>query len=483
MVTSRHSLFAPLCWLEDQEARYTGGWLQLMHAWALCDRQKIHLDGDSDWGPGILNSEGIVACCDRPVDVCLVRTSPFSSPCIHFQEPSSYSGNLSHLNLHLNYEGLATSYFGYIHNEKIDRKDSFRPWEHAFEEAGDALIKFVSKGHRSGVIPRYPTYLIVGILFTFITEHLVENRLFHYLVAATAGVGAFLVLAIVIVVSFFSRLAKAAQPSGPLSQAFMSLFSFLVPFGVYVNRGWVAKFFSAMYEFWESGLILGQETVPWAGKAYFGAGALLGIMLERMYLFFLEPEWLYREKGRSLVRCGQVYLDRVLSAVGLVCFLHSSSSPEVSCLTAFLSMRGVRASITHFLWTLYLSENQSPYYANGGRLQSKEEYERVTMDTTQRELAKLQKILNNEHRMGQRTGNNNLGRMNFDHAVRTRLDAFRMGGRHYENTLHDDIDIDRDIRRARGRRITQNFISFSIAAALLSAIVYQLNGGAAQQYD
>ena len=48
---------------------------------------------------------------------------------------------------------------------------------------------------------------------------------------------------------------------------------------------------------------------------------------------------------------------------------------------------------------------------------------------------------------------------------------------------HDDIDIDRDIRRARGRRITQNFISFSIAAALLSAIVYQLNGGAAQQYD
>merc|ERR1719230_1484687 len=51
VVTSRHSLFAPLCWLEDQEARYTGGWLQLMHAWALCDRQKIHLDGDSDWGP------------------------------------------------------------------------------------------------------------------------------------------------------------------------------------------------------------------------------------------------------------------------------------------------------------------------------------------------------------------------------------------------------------------------------------------------
>ena len=59
-------------------------------------------------------------------------------------------------------------------------------------------------------------------------EPLVENRTFHYLVAATMGAGAFLLLALLVVWSFLDRAYRVARQVTPFAEYIVSL-STLIP--------------------------------------------------------------------------------------------------------------------------------------------------------------------------------------------------------------------------------------------------------------
>ena len=190
------------------------------------------------------------------------------------------------------------------------------------------------------LLPRYPVYLLLGVAITLLTEPLVENRAFQYTVAAGLGAGGFLVLALVVVVAFVDRVAKSARQMTPFGSYAYSVSTLLLPLGFFGMQGAVLSFFGTflwgMLAFYDRGFehddfpafLHGLPGGEHAGKVYFGLGALLGVALERAFLVFLWPAWHFREEGLNVARCGQLYLDRLLSAAGVACFLHASSSNQ-----------------------------------------------------------------------------------------------------------------------------------------------------------
>jgi hypothetical protein len=120
--------------------------------------------------------------------------------------------------------------------------------------------------------------------------------------------------------------------------------------------------------------------------------------------------------------------------------------------------------------TLYLAEHRSPYLANGGNLQSVEEYERVGKSTTQRELAKLQAYLNSQYQQQQQRGRSSLGAIAFGEQTARRLEQFRHGAPHAER-LRDDFD-DESQRGAWAKRLTQRLLTASILVAVIAAGAY-----------
>lgn len=112
---------------------------------------------------------------------------------------------------------------------------------------------------------------------------------------------------------------------------------------------------------------------PWLGKAYFLAGALLGVVAELNTSFLKYPAYVYEEQGWNTMKCGQLHLERGLSLLSFLLFSQCSSC-DLSLLVALLMTKSVRKQISHWLLLLHIANNKQPYYAFGGKLKSINEY-------------------------------------------------------------------------------------------------------------
>jgi hypothetical protein len=114
---------------------------------------------------------------------------------------------------------------------------------------------------------------------------------------------------------------------------------------------------------------LEQICAPWAGKAYFFAGAFLGVVAELNASFLKYPVYIYEEKGWNTMKCGQKHLERGLSLLSFLLFLQCSSS-DISFFVALAMTKSVRDQISHWWLLIHIARNRQPFYANGGRLKT-----------------------------------------------------------------------------------------------------------------
>mmetsp|Transcript_24088 Transcript_24088/g.65222 ORF Transcript_24088/g.65222 Transcript_24088/m.65222 type:complete len:119 (+) Transcript_24088:963-1319(+) len=70
-------------------------------------------------------------------------------------------------------------------------------------------------------------------------------------------------------------------------------------------------FLEELMRFWNKGLEPYLGCAEWAGKAYFGVGALVGFVVERSRGWFKYTRDEILDEGKDLSSCGQVYLYQV----------------------------------------------------------------------------------------------------------------------------------------------------------------------------
>jgi len=319
---------------------------------------------------------------------------------------------------------------------------------------------------------RHPGYLALGLLITLGAEPLVENRAFQLAVAAAAGVSFFALLALIMCYLFLTQLIKATQQT-PWGSMVAQSVMFLPPVAMFFWHTLLSQlgsFLLIMARFWSRGTCFLDPAgwcacavcSPWAGKAFFLSGAVLGLLAELRCRFFKYPQWVYEEQGWSLAKCGQRHLERVMQVASLMCFLRGTSSTDASCLLALLNLKAVRKQIAHWALLLYLAEHRSRPWANGGKLLTPEEFERQKRDTTANELEKLRRFVSTQHSVG----GGMLSGACFDEETTRRLEAFRLGAPDARRPWLEDCEEESGpglLARLRGHAVTLVVLGTGVA--------------------
>ncbi|CAM9584322.1 unnamed protein product [Scytosiphon promiscuus] len=251
----------------------------------------------------------------------------------------------------------------------------------AVSTAKDNLVGLWSSAERfwrppsSVSVPVYPAMLVTGVALLFLAQPLSESRVFHYLLSAVFG-GAFGAAAMVL------RAVKSPQQAFLRLLLFFGITAWLVmSAGVDLIPSPAELLYNVpdvMLAFW----IEGFAGVPWAGKAFFAASGLAGVMTTRWHGLLLDD-------GDNGWLNGQASIRRTLTATGMWLVYHGVSDTDVGMALVLLAMAS--PDLSHVARRYSMWNNSSKWYRAGNKL-SQQEYEAQGNEYTRQALAELREI-------------------------------------------------------------------------------------------
>ncbi|CBN75028.1 hypothetical protein Esi_0064_0088 [Ectocarpus siliculosus] len=342
---------------------------------------------------------GVCECAGR--GPCTIRASPGREPCLHVEvgDVSKRGGRSggggggggfsaesveSTSAVRLRTYSLATTAAG----AASPRASSADGRESAAATAvSDALVALHASAVRLGLppsvaVPVYAAMLLTGVALLLVAQPLSESRAFHYLLSALLG----------------GVVGAAAAVLRAVKNPRRSLLRFLMLGGVVtwlvVAAGvdhipspaeLLSNLPGVMLAFWKMGL----SSFPWAGKAFFAASGLAGVLTTWRQGLFLEEA----DEARGTWFNGQACIRRVLTFSGVFLVYNGVSDTDVGMALVVLAL--MAPTLAHYARRYNMWCNSSRWYRAGNQL-SQEEYEAQGDAYTREAIAALRESTCND---------------------------------------------------------------------------------------
>ncbi|CAM9715806.1 unnamed protein product [Laminaria digitata] len=264
-------------------------------------------------------------------------------------------------------------------------------------------------------VPVYAARLVAGAVVLFLAKPLSESRLFHYLLSAMLGgvVGATALV-----------LRTLANPRrAPLRM--LLVFGLAMWLAVTVGGdvvlspgGLLGSLFTWALAFWRDGF----DRFPWAGKAFFSASSLAGVLITRWQGLFLDEG----DGPRGAWFNGQTCIRRILTISGVLLVYYGVSDAEVGVALVILAL--TVPTMAHYARRYSMWSSSSGWYRAGNKL-SQSEYEKQGDEHTRQALAALRSTA---------TDNWSLVKKLKNQASRRRMTAFAQSGEHFAPPGEED---------------------------------------------
>ncbi|CAM9919105.1 unnamed protein product, partial [Ectocarpus sp. 13 AM-2016] len=251
----------------------------------------------------------------------------------------------------------------------------------------DALVALHAAAVRLGLppsvaVPVYAAMLLAGVVLLLVAQPLSESRVFHYLLSALLG----------------GVVGAAAVVLRAVKNPRRSLFRLLMLGGVVmwlvvaagVDRipspaELLSNLPGVMLAFWRMGL----SNFPWAGKAFFAASGLAGVLTTWRQGLFLEEA----DEARGTWFNGQACIRRVLTFSGIFLVYNGVSDTDVGMALVVLAL--MAPTLAHYARRYNMWCNSSKWYRAGNQL-SQEEYEAQGDAYTREAIAALRESTCND---------------------------------------------------------------------------------------
>ncbi|CAM9189395.1 unnamed protein product [Choristocarpus tenellus] len=328
-----------------------------------------------DWEMGLGGGGASCCCALGGSGPCVVRAAPGRQPCLYLEEQLGWQAEVPG-------EGTGVGGVNFTSRVEFITAGGRLLSEVQVEGEGDrgqgwgsaAWLKVVSNGISWVLwgLPLNPLRIMVGIALLWHAQGLSCWRLFHYGLSGVLGVG------VAMAVLSFRMVGEARKTvdTTPLGFALgVSIIAFLLvgpPSLLVMALSWASRgpqvVISTSLLFWEHGL---GNSYPWAGKAFFMASALMGILITRMLGLFLEDP---RPDGGFLSSWlnGRASLCRAIKLLGVHLLITGVSSLEVGITLSVAAL--CTPTLSHWANRIYMWRNKSRYRA--AYHLSEEEYQR-----------------------------------------------------------------------------------------------------------
>ncbi|CAM9624391.1 unnamed protein product [Ectocarpus sp. 12 AP-2014] len=403
-------------------AQQPSGWVSTMaQAWL------SSAAGGGDAISAIIGGGGGGVCECASGGPCTIRASPGREPCLHVEvgDVSKRGGRSSGGGggggfsaesvestsaVRLRTYSLATTTAGAAspRASSVEGRDAA-----AATAVSDGLVALNAAAVRLGLppsvaVPVYAAMLLAGVVVLLVAQPLSESRVFHYLLSALLG----------------GVVGAAAVVLRAVNNPRRSLFRILMLGGVVmwlvvaagVNHipspaELLSNLPGVMLAFWRMGL----SNFPWAGKAFFAASGLAGVLTTWRQGLFQEEA----DEARGTWFNGQACIRRVLTFSGIFLVYNGVSDTDVGMALVVLAL--MAPTLAHYARRYNMWCNSSKWYRAGNQL-SQEEYEAQGDAYTREAIAALRESTCNDWSLTKKLKNQ---------SSRKRMTLFARNGEHY----------------------------------------------------